>query len=127
MIDLKKWIDRTSHGVIVESGTNSDGNFVRWSDGTQICYKTIKIRTAITEAWGSIFCSPLIELGQWAKSFIKAPSVSATSGLSNYYTWLSNVAGTKAVDVGHLYLLRPDKASQENDYSISVVGFGKWK
>ena len=33
---------------IVESGSNADGEFTRWSDGTQICYKTDATFTAIS-------------------------------------------------------------------------------
>ena len=33
---------------IVESGSNADGEFTRWADGTQICYKTDATFTAIS-------------------------------------------------------------------------------
>ena len=33
---------------IVESGSNADGEWTRWSDGTQICYKTDATFTAIS-------------------------------------------------------------------------------
>lgn len=37
--------------AIVESATNANGSYVRYADGTQICYKVLTIPTATTFAW----------------------------------------------------------------------------
>lgn len=39
--DLQEDKRLLSFGVIVESGSNSNGFYIRWGDGTQYCYHTI--------------------------------------------------------------------------------------
>ena len=36
--DLANAINYNERGIIVDSGSNSDGSYVRWADGTQVCY-----------------------------------------------------------------------------------------
>lgn len=42
-------------GAILEKGSNSNGNYIRWADGTQLCWveALLDISTPITNVWGS--------------------------------------------------------------------------
>ena len=39
---------------VVESGSNENGNWIKYADGTMICTKTISIITPITSTWGAL-------------------------------------------------------------------------
>lgn len=47
----------TPTGAIVERGSNSNGEYVRWADGTQICHTTFSDTTGVETASGSLFIS----------------------------------------------------------------------
>ena len=49
---------------IVESGSNSDGYYVKFADGTMICTKelTLGLSAALWNTWGSAYESPLMEI-----------------------------------------------------------------
>lgn len=82
---------------VVERGSNANGEYVRFADGTQICTRN-GLSSAVTfAATGSIFQSGALTW-TYPASFAAAPSVSATErgGIGN--TWAG--LGAVADDVG---------------------------
>lgn len=84
-------------GAIVETGTNANGTYIRYADGTQICYFVEAATRAITSAVGSSFLSAGIT-GTFAAAFIAAPVmvgfVQNSSGGAS--AWASNSVPTAA-------------------------------
>jgi hypothetical protein len=63
-------------GAIIESGSNANGNFVKYADGTQICILNITVTDqVINSAYGSLFQGTRV--WTYPASFSSAPSVSA--------------------------------------------------
>ena len=48
--------DTLDNCVIVDSGSNSNGSWIKWADGTMICSNTVQYtNVAITTVWGSFY------------------------------------------------------------------------
>ena len=115
---------------IVESGSNANGTYIKYSDGTMICARTITGTVAITETWGSGCTSganSTIELGNWATPFISTPIISVTpirTGGGNY--WLGAITNPNATAGGYCTLLRFNAGTSVN-YGLNVIGIGRWK
>lgn len=56
---------------IVESGSNENGSWIKWADGTMICYKRQAFNNvAITTTWGTLYESKKLELGDFPQPFV---------------------------------------------------------
>ena len=112
-----------SKGYVVESGSNANGNYIKFSDGTMICTKKIDGYVDITKNWGVLFESNAINCGKYANEFNKVPEISATATGSGVI--IETITGGTEKNYGNLYLLLP--MSQENrSYTISLTAIGTW-
>lgn len=115
---------------IVESGSNANGNWTKWADGTMIIDKVVLGTANITNAWGSLFVSAEINLGDFPVSFIEKPTIIvfpqnqtgtqymlAGQGGSGY--------GTES-NAGNVALVRPNSRTGVA-YRLEVIAKGKWK
>lgn len=110
---------------IIETGTNSDGSWIKYNDGTMICYITKEYNNVnITNSWGSVYESDRIQLGNFPQQFINIPTITANCvrGLSVFLEALSPTN----TSIGETWFMRP--VSQSNTSStISFIAIGKWK
>ena len=115
---------------VVDSGSNSNGNWVKFSDGTMICYRTITGSTSLTATWGSIYYKEITTTYSFAKTFTAAPclhlSIVATG---NNGCWLGTYNGMTitASSFKNFAILRPSAADGSVAYNLYVVAIGKWK
>lgn len=109
---------------IVESGSNSNGNYVKYYDGTMICTKKVSFNHTFTEPWGSLFTTSLIDLGDYAQPFLEVPTVNA-SIMSNYSCFIQRIGDYSATKVGTTYLSRPVNTNALG--YIAIIAIGKWK
>ena len=94
-------------GAIIETGTNANGTYIKFADGTQICRYISTTRFVTTAANGAIFLTPTGQSLVFPAVFISAPSVTpcptfdVSTGTSR--AWLSNNPPTteSVVMVGH--------------------------
>lgn len=57
-------------GAIIQRGSNANGSFIRFADGTMICAKTLSVSSyPITTAWGQIYNGDIVSLGGYASAF----------------------------------------------------------
>ena len=109
---------------IIDSGSNSNGNYIKYYDGTMICYKTLTREVAMTTAWGSLYEGSM-QLGNWSQNFISTPNVQVTNiGTSGAMIECFDVAPT-TTSAGTVFLARA--ISYTVDVTVNVVGIGKWK
>ncbi len=109
---------------IVESGSNSNGNYVKYYDGTMICTKKVSFNHTFTEPWGALFTTSLIDLGDYAEPFLEVPTVNA-SIMSNYSCFIQRIGDYSATKVGTTYLARPVNTNALG--YIAIIAIGKWK
>lgn len=131
-VSLKFYEDDTliggiESGVVIgnEHGSNSNGEYYKFHDGTLICTKMIPGTWGCANTWGSLYDTNAIELGDWAYGFSEKPTVSATFITDSNFAWLEGINGTSATAIGKTFLCRANSAQLYG--SIHVTGIGRWK
>lgn len=111
-------------GNIIESGSNTNGSYIKWSDGTMICYKQKNFgNIAITKEWGSLYESASLDIGDYPVSFVEKPKIFIMD--TNYsFVEKQNSTITKTV-WGNFYAVRP--ISSTHNVIIDCFAIGKWK
>lgn len=125
--NLNKLQDNVETGIngVVESGSNENGSWTKWADGTMICTKSVEGTTNFSTAWGSLYESSSISLGNYAMPFAEKPKVTITN---NKYTgyWLENHSEQGTSNAGRVTLLRPNSYNNAT-YGLDIIAIGKWK
>ena len=110
------------------SGTNSNGSWVRFADGTQICWKDVTLgEVDCSTAWGSVYESGYLNMGNWPIAFSNTPRVfvqrvSSTSSVCMLEA-TRNVSSTSA---GQTIWWRPNSATCTG-VIVCIMGIGRWK
>ena len=112
-------------GVIVESGSNDNGSWIKYSDGTMICYKsTGEIDMNVTTSWGSLY-EGNISVGNFPAEFIETPTISVTPFGSGMLIEQGGIDASKT-SWGNITGVRPN--SVENVKArFHLMAIGKWK
>lgn len=115
---------------IVESGSNTNGSWTKWADGTMIINKTVLGTANITNAWGSLYISSEINLGNFPVAFIEMPTivVSPQNQTGTQYM-LAGQGGSgygTETNAGNVALVRPNSRTGVA-YRLEVIAKGKWK
>jgi hypothetical protein len=112
-------------GALIERGSNSNGEYVRFADGTQICTKTVSNLGPIDTAHGSLFVSAQIALGNWPAAFTAAPVRSVTGqGVTNAVMIFGDTAPS-TTSAGGIFLARGNTSAATN-FGVGVMGVGRW-
>jgi hypothetical protein len=116
--------------VIVESGENTNGQYVKFGDGTMICTKIMSGTADISEPWGQGYTTGAdnkISLGEFAVEFTETPvtqvMVERTAAKN---LWLASNVSVSGKRAGLVSLLRFTPASGVN-YTLHVFAIGRWK
>lgn len=110
----------------VSSGSNSNGKWVRFIDGTQICTKLITAIASFTTAFGSWYETPnVVSFGNWPVPFINDDIV-ITATVVNRACVVEALMSYSATSAGHSYLMRPTN-STDQDVRINLIAIGRWK
>ena len=110
---------------VVESGTNSNGRWTKWMDGTMICYKHIDFGSVvITTAWGSFYeTASDYSCGNYPQAFVETPCISI---MPINTCFVEKRANTTATSWGSFWACRP---AQYESFSLVVdcIAIGRWK
>lgn len=107
---------------IVESGSNSNGEYVKYFDGTMICTKSLTGISGTLDMWVAPIYFKDIQCGSWAQNFTMLNCVTATTGSSQI--WCTNYDFTNT-SAGAVRVIAPN--SNPKDYTINLTAIGKWK
>ena len=115
---------------IVESGSNDNGEYIKYSDGTMICTSTRSFsNVAVTTTWGTLYDSPALNLESFPHTFIEIPKVFITShntANSNskacFIEWVSNTTNSVW---GQTAVSRPTSGTV--NLTFDLLAIGKWK
>ena len=112
-------------GYIVESGSNDNGSYIKYSDGTMICTKKVKGTIDITKTWYTLYTGSL-NLGSSPQTFITTPVVNYS--MIGEYAFLGGSLSAKPTidNLGSIMLIRPSSQSNTS-YEIDIVAIGRWK
>lgn len=101
----------------IESGSNTNGQYIKYPDGTLICTKTIS-GTLGGIAWGNVYYSDHT-IGDWAYTFTTIYYVGASVKPNQYWC---NVNGNTYTSVR---VFRPNNGTTSGE--IGLYAIGRWK
>lgn len=112
-------------GTVIERGANANGDYLRFADGTQFCWKRIAA-DATSSPVGSIFGSGAFGAGPYPASFNAAPRVSHSGFIASGSAdsmWSSCYTPATQTSWGNYRIL---SASASAAGYIDVVAVGRW-
>ena len=115
------------NSTIIETGTNNNGTYIKYADGTMICTKKVTGQVKITATWGNLYDTgdnPL-DLGDWAIPFIDVPIVSISFYGANGQ-WVEGFqTSTTKEKIGKISIASATSKTANAYYNI--IGIGKWR
>ena len=117
--------DTLDNCVIVDSGSNSNGIWIKFGDGKLISAHQVTRRLSRTSAWGNMYeTSQQANLGDYPVEFKDTPYIFLTLyGQNALFESVNNPSKTNA---GNVYLIAPTR-NDSADYTIQVLAIGRWK
>ena len=118
-------IDEVSGGAIVESGSNSNGSFVRWENGEQVSFRTCLLQET-TNSQPFAHPASLTEVLSMA-----AGPADNSRDLEQWREWLGNSDGgiirQGVTTNGVIFVWRQAPDWGGGDFPVSVTVWGFWK
>ena len=113
-------------GAIIERGSNANGEFVKYADGTMICTSNVISggSTAITDAGDSIFFSAACTW-TFPATFVSEPRVNFSTEYitSSFGVWSTMISSTTSTAAGVFLSNTSRAASGHNLYAVAI---GRW-
>ena len=109
---------------VVESGSNANGQYTKFADGTMICRNKVTFTATMVE-WGNMYgydYQPTNGI-HFAQPFIEKPDVSAMT-IGAAAALIQRLVYTKDI-ISQISISRPNK--RDDSYEISYTAIGKWK
>ena len=112
---------------IIESGSNTNGSYTKYSNGTMICYKTVTQNNVSFSAWGSWYESAQIDLGSFPQSFKTGtvPIITAQSKNSGGAVANGGILNATASSCGYTRVYRPNDPGAI-PITIDIIAIGEW-
>ena len=123
--NTKDYIDTKVSGV-VESGSNANGNYVKYADGTLICYKTVNVSGTFTN-WGNVFLTQEMSLGSFAFTFYATPILQVSPVNTETAASIVSIINVSTTSCGVLRAMRGTSLTGSQDFTFSVMAIGRWK
>lgn len=108
----------------ITSGSNADGSWIKYPDGTMICYMSVTAEVTFTTAWYNDY-SGTMDLGYFPQRFVEVPNVQLSNHSTSAVTFQNYVLMPTEAHPGSAFLTRP--FSSTTDVTIDIVAIGKWK
>jgi hypothetical protein len=108
-------------GAIIEKGSNANGSYVRFADGTQICWRAVALGTT-SNGTGSLFSTNTVS-GSWAANFSAAPTiVTSAKDSQGALVWSTNAAASTT----GFTLLQGISVVNTASANADLVAVGRW-
>lgn len=111
-------------GYIVESGTNDNGSWIKYSDGTMICSGSFTETVAVNTAWGSLYSANISNPAVFPVAFTSVKScIISNSGNSSCILCRTNYSNS---GITFLIIARPSSINSES-FTFDYQVVGRWK
>lgn len=118
--------------IIVETGSNANGNWIKYGDGTMIV--TQQYTTTIAQngwsTWGSMYAANLSDPPPYPIAFLNGtiPNVSVTTSHDGANFWLYDRGAGGSKDYSpYMGVVRPNAAGGNSIIRVYVIAIGRWK
>lgn len=121
--NLQDNVENAINGII-ESGSNANGNYIKYADGTMICRKKMDFgKKAVSNPWGSLYESEELDIGNYPQAFIETPVISVMP-LDTFFVE-KNGSNVSKTGWGSFWAVRP--VSVKMSIAVDCIAIGKWK
>lgn len=108
----------------IHTGSNGNGNWVKYSDGRLECYKTINTNTSTTTALGGVFWG-VADLGEYPHAFIAKPQRQIFAMRSGFLCWGGSSGSGTNTSAGNCNIYTVTSTTNVAT-EITVYAFGRW-
>ena len=115
----------TYDGHIVDTIEEQGSGYIRYSNGLQICWGSIKWQSECSASWGSLYETSGMS-GSYGKSFVETPSVSALGYIGTNSAMVDANVGNNTQTPG-FYLCRATAINTVVDCVVRYIAIGRWK
>lgn len=119
---------------IKESGSNENGSYIRFDDGTQICWHQANIGSIMAVGEGTFNNLYRTNHYTWVfpKTFTISPSISITVVFGSIFTGVSRALvgayqNATTTQVTNIQVQRVSGGTQDGDVIIDIQAIGRWK
>lgn len=109
---------------IVESGSNTNGTYIKYADGTMICTKQLS-GSASFSVWFSPIYLADVSAGSWPQSFVSLKSVVGTNTASQ--TSIFAIYDPTITSAGTARIINIANSTGTKNYNLNIVAIGTWK
>jgi hypothetical protein len=125
-ITRDKLVDDVLSGLIVESGSNANGEYVRWGNGLQVCWGSVDIGP-INIAYGTNVYRSTSGIWIYPSLFSAHPSVSGIVMLKEGSGLAAYISGDGVMYTNRFYFYGTRSSSSSYDYIAYLLAVGRWK
>lgn len=112
-------------GEIIESGSNANGEYIKFSNGKMICTKMITLQVNCNNSWGVLYeNSDGANLGSWSQTFTNLDFVNIIK-LGGRGSWIQTHNNPTVSSIGEVYIA--SATTWNSDVQFSCLGIGSWK
>ena len=112
----------------ITTGTANGGTYYKFSNGLLICSKRISYYVnGSFSAWGNVYETPSISLGNWPHAFKSTPTATMTVQGGNTGLWTEGFYSLSATSCGTTYLCRGTSSCVAHTAYIQIIAVGTWK
>ena len=115
-------------GIADSGGSASTGYWVKYDDGTMICYKRATIMPNVQTAMGDFYRSDYISLGDFPAAFTTLVDIKPAiwnSNASSVYMWCTDVLAPSTTSAGSIAVIASAKFSGLAEVMYKAIG--RWK
>lgn len=112
---------------IVESGSNANGRYIKYGDGTMVCYKEISMDSWINQAAGNIFMSQ-DKMWTFPVAYLYIPDISHSMKYNIPNAWAGLGSGGTSLSATTVRVFSYTTNGSANYIpSVSMIAIGRWK
>lgn len=116
------WGQWQEQHMIVDQGENSNGHYIRYSDGTQVCWaQPFGLNTE--NSTGSLYTSDT-KFWTYPKSFVDTAPVIVSANISALHRWVITTGSPAGNSVG---LRCMSSIQSTNEYTAYAKAWGRWR
>lgn len=116
---------------IYESGSNANGSYIKYDDGTMICYAYKSASFGSWSSQGNLYMATNTSNITFPQTFYDTPIVTLTQnpgdrGASYWQCWSGRIINDTS-KISYIQLWRPTTATENLDIDFSYIAIGRWK
>ncbi len=124
---LEDAVGSIAGGSIIERGSNANGEYVRFADGTQICTAAIYVTGGLTTNVGGVYHTP-DQVWTFPSGFISQPRCSGTEAGGVGGCWIARGLSTQTQITETQYGFSAVRGSSTNEIPlVALTAIGRWK